>query len=281
MSKAEGPKRHFIIPDTQTRPGVPLDHLKWLGQAIVDYKPDVVIHLGDHWDFPSLNGHEEPGSAPLENARYADDLFVGNEAFKTICSPMEQEIARLKKLKRKHWEPRKVFITGNHEIRADRVADNNPKFLGTIGSNHCDTRDWERYSFLKVVEIDGFHISHFFQSSHSPRPIGGTIVNKLSRIGGSFIHGHVQGLDMGTKIMGNGLTWWGFSAGSAYVHIEPYRGAQGQRHWRGVLINNEVENGECCPMPLSLDYLCRKYEGVSLHHFHAKTYPNGNWDHLK
>lgn len=275
------PRRHFIIPDTQVRPGVPLDHLEWIGQAIVDYLPDVVIHLGDHWDFASLSSHEEPGSAPLEGKRYADDLFVGNEAFKTISAPMEKEVERRRTLHKKRWEPRKVFCTGNHEVRADRVADNNPKLIGTIGSDDCDIRDWERHSFLKVVDVDGILYSHYFQSSHSSRPIGGSAVNKLTKIGSSFVHGHQQGLDMGTKMMGNGKTLWGIQAGSCYVHEEHYRGAQGQRHWRGVLILNEVANGEHCPMPLSLDYLCRRYTGMDLREFHRAKYPNGSWDHLQ
>lgn len=274
------PRRHFIIGDTQVRPGVPVDHLDWIAKAIVEYKPDVIVHLGDHWDHHSLNGHEQPGSAPLEGARYADDVYSGNEAFKRLCLPMEAEIARLSQGHRKRWNPRKVFITGNHEIRADRVAENNPKLIGTIGSDKCDIRDWERHPFLKVVEIDGILYSHFFQSSHSPRPIGGSIVNKLSKIGASFVHGHVQGLDMGTKIMGNGKTWWGIQLGSTYVHIEPYRGAQGQRHFRGCMVLNEVSDGEHCPMPLSLDYLARKYTGMSVQKYHRSMYPNGDWGHL-
>lgn len=277
----EGPKRHLIIPDTQIRPGVPQDHIEWIAQSIVHYAPDVVIHLGDHWDFPSLNGHEEPGSAPLENKRFSDDLEIGNHAFRTLCEPMEAEIKRRAGGHRKRWNPRKVFITGNHEVRADRVASNNPKWLGTIGSDLCDTRDWERHPFLKVVNIDGILYSHYFQSSHSSRPIGGTIPNKLNKIGASFVHGHVQGLDMGTKMMGNGKTWWGIQAGSCYPHIEDYRGAQGQRHWRGVLVLNEVEDGEFCPMPLSLNYLCRKYTGMPLANYMRAKYPNGNWDHLE
>jgi len=208
MTKPEGPRRHFIIPDLQVRPGVPLDHIDWIAEAIVHYKPDVIICLGDLWDFPSLSSHEEPGSAPLENKRYADDLAVGNAAFARLCSPIEAEMARIKKNKDRGWNPRKVFITGNHETRADRVADNNPKLIGTIGSDQCDIRDWERHQFLEVVEIDGFLYSHYFQSSHSSRPVGGTIVNKLTKIGASFVHGHVQGLDMGTKIMGSGKTCW-------------------------------------------------------------------------
>ena len=276
---AEGPKRHLIIPDTQVRPGVPLDHLDWIAEAIVHYKPDVIVHLGDHWDFPSLNGHEEPGSAPLEGARYADDVAVGNAAFATLCKPLDAEIERRRLKHRPRWNPRKVFITGNHEVRADRAANNNPKWVGTIGSDQCDVRDWERHPFLKVVEIDGILYSHYFQASHSARPIGGSIVNKLTKIGASFVHGHQQGLDMGTKIMGNGKTWWGIQAGSCYVHEEPYRGAQGQRHWRGIVILNEVQSGEHCPMPLSLDYLCRKYTGVSLQNYHRAKY-GGDWAHL-
>ena len=281
MAAVDGtPRRHFIIPDTQTRPGVPLDHLDWIGQSILHYRPDVIVHLGDHWDFPSLNGHEEPGSAPLENKRYADDLAVGNEAFVRLCAPMEADINRRETKHRKKWRPRKVFITGNHEVRADRVAENNPKFLGTIGSDKCDIRDWERHPFLEVVNIDDILYSHYFQSSHSARPIGGNVPNRLTKIGASFVQGHQQGLDMGTKLMGNGKTWWGIVAGSCYTHIENYRGAQGQRHWRGVMILNEVENGEFCPMPLTLDYLCRKYTGMRLAHYHRAKYPNGNWDHL-
>lgn len=277
----EGPKRHIYIPDTQVKPGAPQDHLEWVGQAIVDYMPDVVVHLGDHWDMHSLNGHEQPGSAPMEGARFDDDIASGNEGFAKICRPMEADIARRIRTKTKRWKPRCIFHTGNHEARADRVASNDPKWLGTIGSDRCDIRGWERFPFLKIANIDGFLSTHYFQSSHSNRPIGGTIPNKLSKIGASFVHGHVQGLDMGTKPMGNGRTWWGVSWGSCYLHREEYRGEQGQRHHNGILVLNEVRDGECSPMPLSLQYLCRKYTGMELAHYMRLKYPNGSWDHLE
>jgi hypothetical protein len=31
--------------------------------------PDVVIHLGDHWDMPSMSAWEETGSLATEGAR--------------------------------------------------------------------------------------------------------------------------------------------------------------------------------------------------------------------
>lgn len=280
MTKPEGPRRHCVIPDTQTRPGVPLDHLDWIGKYIATKKPDVIVHLGDHWDFPSLNGHEEPGSAPLEGKRYADDLAVGNEAFKRLCLPMEARIESFKRNKAKLWNPRRVFITGNHEARADRVANNNPKWLGTIGSDQCDIRGWERHPYLEPVEIDGVHYCHFFSNTGTGKPIGGEVPNRLTKINATFIQGHEQGRRQGERVTSLGKTIRGLVVGSCYLHREEYRGPH-QRHWRGILILNEVRNGEFDLTEVSLGYLCREYEGMELHHFCKLKYPNGNWDHLQ
>ena len=55
MSVSKG-RIHVVIGDTQVKPDVPIGHLRWIGQYIVDqfHKQDVsIIHLGDHWDMPS------------------------------------------------------------------------------------------------------------------------------------------------------------------------------------------------------------------------------------
>lgn len=272
--------RHLILPDTQVRPGVPLDHLEWIAQAIVEYMPDVVVHLGDHFDMPSLSSHDTPGSMASEGARYEDDVRVGNEAFATICKPMEAEQARLVANKKKQWNPRKVFLTGNHCHRITRAVNASPKLAGAIGLHHLDTRDFERHEFLERVWIDGIVYSHYFQSSHSHHAVGGSIDSMLNKIGASFIQGHRQGFQYGTRIQGSGATWHGLVAGSCYLHQEFYRGAQGQRHWRGIVVLNEVENGEYCIMPLTLDYLCRKFTGMKLIAYMEKKYPKGDWRHL-
>jgi hypothetical protein len=48
-------------------------------------------------------------------------------------------------------------------------------------------------------------------------------------------------------------------AGSGYPHEEAYLGAQGNKHWRGVLVLNDVHDGEFDLMPVSLKYLEKKY----------------------
>lgn len=270
-------KRHLIVPDTQVRPGVPTDHIDWIAQAIVEYRPDTLIHMGDHWDMPSLSMHDGPGSMTMEGARYEDDVEAGNEAFARLCAPMEAEQSRLARNKKRGWTPRKVFLFGNHENRINRAINNAPKWAGTIGEHHLRTRDWERHAFLNRVWQDGVLYSHFFQSSHSHHAIGGTIDNRLNKIGASFVQGHEQGFRYGTRIQASGATWHGLVAGSCYLHDEPYRGNQGQGHWRGIVVLNEVRDGDYCVMPLTLDYLCRKHEGMSLAAFLRKKYKDAEW----
>ena len=52
---------HFVIPDTQIKPGIPLDFLDWVGAYMVDrYKAAQragvdfkIIMLGDWYDLPA------------------------------------------------------------------------------------------------------------------------------------------------------------------------------------------------------------------------------------
>jgi hypothetical protein len=277
---AEGPRRHLVIGDTQSKPGAPNDHMPWIAQAILEYRPDVVVHVGDHWDHPSLSLHEKPGSIPLEGARYQDDVAVGNISFEMLSKPIEEKSAALRAGNRKRWDPELHYLMGNHCIRPDRVAASDAKLFGTIGSDRCDTRGWTRHPFLKPICIDGVWYSHYFPNPHSGKPIGGEVASRLNKIGGSFVQGHEQGKREGNRLLSTGRTWYGLVLGSCYLHREEYRGNSGQRHWQGVAVLNDVRDGEYDLMTLSLKYLCRKYEGMELVHYMRLKYPNGDWDHL-
>lgn len=252
-------RRHLIIPDAQIKPGGDTRHVDWAAQAIVEYMPDVVVCIGDWWDFPSLNGHNEKGSVELEGTRYKDDLDAGNEAFRRLNGPMSKEIARRIKNKKARWNPRKVFVGGNHEHRADRVAENEPKWKGIIGSHNCETLDWERHPFLKIVEIDGIKYCHYFPSPFSGKPLGGTIVSRLNNIGSSFVQGHQQGFLYASKQYPDHVKH-GLVCGRFYMDDERYRPPDVQRtEWNGIVVLNEVRDGTYDLMPLSCSYLERKF----------------------
>jgi hypothetical protein len=241
--------RHLIIPDTQIRPGEPVHHLDWARAAILQYKPDVIVHLGDHWDMASLSSYDRAGSKSMEGKRYLKDVEVGNEAFERLNH----------RITTARYRPRKVILRGNHENRIERAIESDAKLDGALSMDHLDTLDWECYPFLERVWIHGIVYSHYFQQQNSPHAIGGSIDNRLNRIGDSFVQGHQQGFLYGNRVYPTGRTRHGLVAGSFYLHDEAYKGRQGNDHWRGIVVLNGVCNGDYAVMPLDVGYLRREY----------------------
>lgn len=277
---ASAPKRIFVIPDAQVRPGVPLDYIDWVGKSIVEYRPDIIVCLGDFCDMHSLSSYEEKGSAPMEGARYKDDIFTANEAFRRLCIPMEKELARIKRRHIKKWTPRLVYLKGNHEIRADRFVENDPRYLGVLSSDDFETPGWERYGFLDIVEIEGVLFSHYFKMQNSNNPIGGSTDNRLNKIGRSHVQGHQVGFIYGNRVYPDGSTRHSLTCGSMYLHQEEFRGPQCNTHFRGVVLLNDVRDGDFDVMPLSLRHLCRKHTGEELVEYMRKRYIHGDWEYL-
>ena len=69
----------LLIPDTQVKPGVPLDHLHALSKFIVHRRPDVIVHIGDHWDMASLSSYDF-GKKAMEGRRVHEDIEAGKGA---------------------------------------------------------------------------------------------------------------------------------------------------------------------------------------------------------
>lgn len=259
-------RRHFIIPDRQAKPGVPLDHNKWLGLAIAEYQPDRLIDLGDAADFPSISSYNSKREA--EGQRLSEDIAAAIKADDILFEHMGD------------FRPKSMTrLMGNHEHRLERFLSEHPVLEGTVGIEALGhkERGWDfipyRYGSPQVKELDGVAYAHYFANVNTGRPIGGTATYKLAAIGSPFVQGHVQGYDIGTKQYATGRTIRGIVAGSCYLHDEEYKG-MANNHWRGAVILNEVENGQFSEMPLTMDYLCRKYEGMSLSRFMQRKYKN-------
>ena len=267
------PRTHLIIPDTQAKRGVPTDHLRWIGQYVLERRPDVVVHLGDHADMPSLSSYDV-GKRDFEGRRYADDIEAANQAFDVLNEAIESYNAKRRIFKERQYQPRRVITLGNHEARIDRAANDDAKLTGLISTDDLNYADhgWEVVPFLKPIEIDGVHYAHYWANPMNGRPMGGAAATRLKTIGHSFVMGHQQTLDYAVRFLSNGQQQFGLVAGACYVHSEAYKGFQSNAHWRGVIVLHQVENGAADPMFVSLDFLCRKFEGVPLATFMAEQY---------
>lgn len=259
-------RRHFIIPDRQAKPGVPLDHNRWLGQAIADYKPDRVIDLGDAADFPSLSSYAS--AKEKEGQRLLKDIEIANRADDILFESMGS------------FRPKTLHkLAGNHENRLDRFLSEHPVLEGVVSLDALNIKEhgWIHVPYLygspQAIELDGLAYAHYFANVNTGKPIGGNATYKLAAIGQPFVQGHVQGYDIGTKQFATGRTIRGIVAGSCYLHDEEYKG-MANNHWRGAVVLNEVENGVFSEMPLTMNYLCEKYEGMTLKRFLQRKYKN-------
>jgi len=268
---------HLVIPDTQAKAGVPTDHLRWIGQYIVDEFRDSnikIIHLGDHADMPSLSLYDK-GKKSMEGRRYTQDIEAANEAWNVLNAPLMAFNANRKRTKHRPWTPERHILLGNHENRIDRAVEADAQLEGVISTDdliYAQT-GWTVHPFLKPVEIDGIFYAHYWQNTMTGKPLGGSALARLKTLGHSYTMGHQQVLDYGIRFV-NGQSQHALVAGACYLHDEDYKGYQGNAHWRGIVVCHEVRNGSYDPMFVSLDYLCRKYEKMSLDKFMAKKYPS-------
>lgn len=255
MSK---PLRILCIPDTQCKPGVPLEHLTWAGKAICEYRPDVVVHLDDNWDFPSLSSHDKPGSKAFEGKRYVADVEAGNKGMRTLLAPLKELQSRQKKNKEKVYKPRLVLTMGNHTQRIERAINNNPMLEGLMSYEDLDLKDWEVHPFLHPVVINGVAFCHYFQSGAMGRPVGSASA-LISKLHMSCVQGHQQGRQVAYGKRADGKSICAIIAGSFYQHEEDYLGPQGNVHWHGLVMLNEVIDGQFDEMFISMSYLKRKF----------------------
>ena len=251
--------RILVIPDCQVKENVPLEHLTWAGQAIVDYRPDVVVNIGDFADMPSLSSHDVKGSKYFEGLRYKKDVEVVKQGMQMLLAPLKDLQSRQRKNKEKVYKPRMVLTLGNHENRIDRAVNNNPTLEGLISVGDLDyERDWEVHPFLHPVFIGGVGFNHYWPVGAMGRPAASAaaIISKLHM---SCVAGHQQGKQVayGKRADGNPIS--AIIVGSYYLHDEGYLDQLSNRHWRGLLVMNEVKDGAFDELFLSMDYLKRKY----------------------
>jgi len=250
--------KHLIIPDTQCKSGQDFSFLDKIGKYIVEKQPDVVIHLGDFADMPSLSSYDK-GKKSFEGRRYTKDIDSAKEAMSVLLSPLYAYNATAKAQKKKQYHPRKVMLLGNHENRITRAVNDDPKLEGLISEADLPYDDWEVHPFLSPVFIDGIAYSHYFPTGAMGRPAT-TASAMVSKLHSSCIAGHQQGKQVAYGKRPDGSTITCIIAGSCYDHDEDYLGPQGNNHFRGILMAHRVKDGCFDECFISLDYLKERYE---------------------
>ena len=243
----------FVIGDTQVKQGVSLEYIHWVGNYIAAKKPDVIVHIGDHYDMAALSSYDK-GMLSAEGRRVKADIDAGDDALEIL----ESYITSVK-----GYNPRKVVTLGNHEDRINRFVNTHPEFDGYIGTDKLAFHKlgWEVSPFLTPVNIEGINFVHYIQNVMTGKPLSGTVVNMLKTVGESFVMGHKQVLEHTLRYLPlSGKPQIGIIVGACYDHDESYKGVQGNHHFRGCVMLYECQEGSAMSKPVSLQHMKELYE---------------------
>lgn len=250
-------KTHLVIPDTHAHPKHHNRRAEWLGKLINDIKPDVVVHLGDSADMPSLSSYDR-GTKAFQGRNYRADIDAHLDFNDRLWNTVRSAKRKL---------PVRYFFEGNHEHRISKAINLQPELEGAIS---FDDLELERYYDVitpyngrspGVLAIDGISYAHFFISGVMGRPLGGThpAYSILAKGHGSATAGdlHLLSYEVQTGIGGKRLQ--GLVAGCYQDYDADWAGEANKLWWRGVVVKRNVENGNYDPSFISLAALKKAY----------------------
>lgn len=221
----------------------------------MDKQVDVVVLAGDWYDMPSLSSYDRAGSKRAEGRRVIADLDAGHYALAALCEPW----------KKRGFAPELHVTLGNHEDRLNRAVNDLPALLdGMLSEESFRFAEWGFcvHRFLQPVTVDGIRYCHLFphnargQVTQTKRGAPSALA-QVQRQMCSATAGHQQGLDVAAVATPDGMQR-GLIAGSCYLHDEDYMGPL-NNYWRGVIVKNDVRDGNYNLMEVDLGYLARKY----------------------
>jgi hypothetical protein len=255
-------KKILVLPDVQAKPGNDFSFLRRIGAYMVEKKPDIVVCGGDFSDMASLSSYDR-GKKSFEGRRYKRDVEAAQFAMQAFLAPLTEYNSMRRKNKKSEYKPRMVLTLGNHEARITRACEDDPKLDGVLSIKDLAYGEygWEVYPFLEVVVVEGIAFSHYFTSGVMGRPVTSAQA-LLTKKHQSCIAFHQQGLQIATGYRADGALLTAVICGSAYEHSEDYLGPQGNNHWRGFLMLHAVKDGSFDLMPVSLEYINRKYPEI-------------------
>lgn len=236
----------LVIPDTQIRPDnleLNRDLLNAVGDLIIDWRPDVVIHIGDHFDFPSLAQYDykRDNKYTFNGEAVRADYEAGVSGMKELLAPLRFLQRCQRRNAKKLYKPEMHFTIGNHEQRATRF----PELRGLMGYEEmfASFPEWEVHDFLDPVKIEGVNFVHYAYNPLSGKPVGGTAEYRLNKLKLSFVQGHEQTFKYAQEYLGDGRRISALVGGACYMHDEPYKGYQGNNHFRGCFKLHDVHDG--------------------------------------
>jgi len=248
---------YLLIPDQHAHPDHNNDRADWVGELLVDLKPDVVVNMGDAADMASLSDYDK-GKRSFHGRAYKKDIEAHLDFQERMWAPLRRQKKKL---------PRRIVLEGNHEHRIERCLDRNPELEGAIGfsdydfDSYYDTVVRYKGGTPGIIELDGILFSHFFPAGVSGRPLGGERPGHslLNKNGMSSVQSHIHIFDYATRRTVAEKTLNGLVCGCYQDYINDWAGVLGRMWKPGIAILRDVHDGEFDLQWIGLNALRSEY----------------------
>lgn len=255
----------LVVPDAHVKPNESLERFSKLGDMIIDRKPSNIVLMGDFVTLESLSAWDLGKAGKMEGKRYSEDTKAGIQAIDLMLSPLRRLQARQRKNKEELYEPRIVYIMGNHEDRLARYVSTKPELAEHLEMGKDlqleDSGFTDVIPYRSFIEIEGVLFTHAVMNAAN-LAIGGktalaTIAQSVSK---SVVIGHLHRLETVniTRHGADDITQI-VSAGCFFEGVEDYADGGLNAYWRGVLLLNHYKPGRFDIESISIDRLMELY----------------------
>jgi len=102
---------------------------------------------------------------------------------------------------------------------------------------------------------------HYVVAVNTGKPLGNALAGRLEKVGTSFVMGHQQTFAYHERSLQlTGAMQMALVIGACYDHDEPYKGVQGNHHFRGCVMLYEVQAGYAMHKKITLRHMKDVYE---------------------
>lgn len=176
----------LVMFDGHTHPEDDFSRFSQLGSMILEEKPKTLIIGGDLGRVDSMSGH---GDTP--SVTFRQDLEAMHYAIGLMLNPLLEWNRRRSDSRHRPHNMRIVWLEGNHEERARRVAKEDPHGFASLVDWEDPfgfSRWWdEKYPYGKVVNVNGIDYTHVPRNKMGT-PMAATTI--LKQTGRHMIYGH-------------------------------------------------------------------------------------------
>lgn len=223
----------------------------------MDVRPEVVVHLGDAADMPSLSSFDKGTKASIGRT-YEKDIAAHTDFQERMWDPVKKQKKKM---------PYSVFIMGNHENRIEKAINAAPELDGAISTSDLELNAW--YNDVVpydgntpgIIDVDGVWYSHYFVSGAMGRAISGehTAYTLVQKAGGSCTQGHTHEFDYCVRSRMDGTKMHGLVVGCFQDYTNDWAGKIALQWDRGVVVKRNVEDGTYDHEWISLKSMKKEY----------------------